>query len=75
MSMNSTFVQVDEAELLKLQANPSLAEALFEDETLVPPALALAALTKKMQDRVLAAGPKFMADALMLREDCVGELG
>src|SRR5438132_4986504 len=62
MSMNATFVQVDEAELSKLQANPSLAEGLFQDESLVPPAFA--ALAKKMQDRVRAAGPKFMDDAL-----------
>src|SRR5512143_1643347 len=62
MSMNATFVQVDEAELARLQADPSLLETLFEDESLAPPALT--PLTKAMQDRVRAAGPGLLADAL-----------
>ena len=62
MSMNATFVQVDTAELSRLQADPSLAEALFGDDSLdLSP---LVALAKTMQDRVRAAGPKFMADTL-----------
>ena len=32
MSMNATFVQVDTAELSRLQADPSLVEVLFEDD-------------------------------------------
>ncbi len=32
MSMTATFVQVDEAELSRLQAHPSLVEALFSRE-------------------------------------------
>src|SRR6266567_6860392 len=64
MSMNATFVQVDEAELSRLQADPALAEGLFEDagESPVPPALT--ALTKAMQDRVRTAGPPLLAGAL-----------
>jgi hypothetical protein len=62
MSMNATFVQVDQADLSRLQADPSLAEGLF-----VNGAAALAAfgpLIKTMQDRVRAAGPQLMADVL-----------
>ena len=62
MSMNATFVQVDPAELSKFQADPSLAEALFEDEPLVPPAFT--AMSKMMQDRVRANGPQLLAGAL-----------
>ena len=66
MSMNAMFVQVDAADLSRLQADPSLAEALFEDESTVSPAgpTKLAGLTKTMQDRVRVAGPQFLADAL-----------
>ena len=66
MSMNAMFVQVDTAELARFQADPSLVEALFEDESNVPLAASakLAGLTKMMQDRVRAAGPKLLADAL-----------
>jgi len=64
MSMNATFVQVDEAELSRIQADPSLAETLFVsgDKPHAPPAFA--ALTKAMQDRVRAGGPRLMADTL-----------
>jgi hypothetical protein len=64
MSMNATFVQVDTAELSRLQADPSLVEVLFEDDAAVAAMPALVALTKTMQDRVRAAGPKMLADAL-----------
>jgi hypothetical protein len=62
MSMNATFIQVDPAELAKFQADPSLVEALFEGDTLVPPAMI--ALTKTMQERVRTAGPQLLAGAL-----------
>jgi hypothetical protein len=62
MSMNATFVQVDAAELAKLQAEPSMAEALFQDGPLIPPAFM--ALSEKMQERVRAAGPNLLADVL-----------
>ena len=50
MSMNATFVQVDPAELAQLQANPSLAEALFQDGPLMPPIFAK--LNETMQQRI-----------------------
>jgi hypothetical protein len=63
MSMNATFVQIDEAELSKIQADPSLAELLFQDgQQLMPPVFA--ALGKKMQERMRAAGPQALADVL-----------
>jgi len=62
MSMNATFVQVDSAELTQLQTNPSLAEALFQNQPLIPPVFAKLAQT--MQERVRTAGPKVLADAL-----------
>ena len=62
MSMNAMFVQVDEEELSRIQADPSLAETLFASEPLMPPVFT--ALAKAMQDRVRAAGPQLMADAL-----------
>jgi hypothetical protein len=62
MSMNAMFIQVETAELSRFRANPSLVEALFDGDTLVPPALT--ALTKTMQERVRTAGPKMLADVL-----------
>jgi hypothetical protein len=63
MSMHAMFVQVDPAELQRIQSDPSRAEALFEErETLLPPAFA--ALAKTMQDRIRAAGPQVLADRL-----------
>jgi hypothetical protein len=81
VSMNATFVQIDEAELARLQADPSLAEALFEDESIAVPGLAaFGALAKTMQDRVRAAGPRMMADTLsrldpVLRKQIEASLG
>jgi hypothetical protein len=63
MSMNATFVQIDEADLSKLQADPSAAELLFQEGDSVLPPVFLT-LHKKMQDRVRAAGPKMLADAM-----------
>jgi hypothetical protein len=62
MSMNATFIQVETAELSRFQLDPSLVEALFEGGSGVPPAFVT--LTKTMQDRVRAAGPQMMAEAL-----------
>ncbi len=78
MSMNATFVQVDPAGLSRLQADPSLAETLFEEKSLAPPALT--ALMRKMQDRVRAGGPLLPDDALSrlppaLRQQIEGSLG
>lgn len=62
MSMNATFVQVEATELSKIQADPSLAETLFQNGPAIPPIFA--ALAKTVQDRARAAGPQLMADAL-----------
>jgi hypothetical protein len=51
MSMNATFVQVDTVELSKFKADPSSAEALFQDETVIPDAFIK--LSKAMQGRKL----------------------
>jgi hypothetical protein len=62
MSMNATFIQVDAAELARLEADPGLAEGLFESRPLIPPVFAN--LNRTMQDRVRAAGPNLMAQTL-----------
>jgi Domain of unknown function (DUF1877) len=62
MSMNATFVQLEPPELSRLQADPSLAETIFQDGPPVPPVFAK--LAKTMQDRVRAAGPQFLAGTL-----------
>jgi hypothetical protein len=62
MSMNATFVQVEETELSRIQADPSLAETLFQDGPIMPPVFG--ALAKTIQDRARAVGPQVMADAL-----------
>ena len=58
MSMNATFVQVDEAEMSRLRADPSLAETLFQAGAVLPPAFA--ALAHRLQP----AGRQQLADAL-----------
>ncbi|HYL73048.1 MAG TPA: YfbM family protein [Bryobacteraceae bacterium] len=61
--MNATFVQVDEAELSRFRADPFSVEMLFQEgDSVIPPAFL--ALHKTMQDRVRAAGPQMMAQAL-----------
>ena len=62
MSINATFVQVDEEELADFRADPSSVEVLFEDGPLIPPAFTAAA--EKLRERVRAAGPQMMADTL-----------
>lgn len=65
MSMNAKFVQIDPAELQRLQADPSRAEMLFEEDASnasLPPAFV--ALAKTMQDRMRGAGPQQMSEAL-----------
>lgn len=59
MSMLATFVQVDEAELSRIKADPSLAESLFAED-----APALHALTGPARDRARAMGPRMIANAL-----------
>lgn len=63
MSMNATFVQVDEAEISRFQADPSSVEMLFQEgDAVMPPAFI--ALHKTAQDRMRAAGPQTMAQAM-----------
>jgi len=64
MSMNAKFVQIDQAELSRYQTDPSLVEPLFEDESLAPAAARLIGLAKTMQQRMQAADPQRMAEAL-----------
>lgn len=59
--MTATFIQIEPAELSRIQADPSLAETLFEEPT-VPPGLL--ALSKRMQERVRSAGPRMLSEAL-----------
>ena len=61
MSMSATFVQVDEAELSRLEADPESAELLFHNGPLIPPAFG--ALAKTLQDRVRAGRPMMTAEA------------
>lgn len=62
MSMNAVFVQVDAAELARIQADPSMAEALFQDGPMMPPIFTQ--LNETMQARVRTMGPQMMAKAL-----------
>jgi hypothetical protein len=62
MSMNATFIQVEPAELAKIEANPSMAEMLFNEGPAIPPAFL--EMSKKVQERMRAAGPQMMAAAL-----------
>lgn len=62
MSMSGVFVQVDAAELARIQADPSAAEALFQDSPMIPPVFTQ--LNETMQARVRAMGPQMMARTL-----------
>jgi len=62
MSMIAKFVQVEPAELAKIQAEPSLAEGLFSESAMIPPAFL--EMSKKMEERVRTAGPQMFAAAL-----------
>ena len=68
MSMNAMFVQVDDAELSSLKADPDSAEALFENDPV--PGGNLFALTKAMQERVRATGPQLLENALSTLDPC-----
>ena len=62
MSMTATFVQVEADELARIEADPSLAERLFQDGPAIPPQFF--ELSKTMQERMRKAGPQLMAQAL-----------
>jgi hypothetical protein len=79
MSMNATFVQIDETELARLKKDPAWAETLFAaGPAVLPPSLA--ALSNVVQDRLRASGPRLMADVLKqmdprIREQLEARLG
>lgn len=65
MSMNAVFIQIDAEEAARIQADPSLAEALFESPAEVTASLAtFGKLAAGMQERVRSMGPKMMAAQL-----------
>jgi hypothetical protein len=63
MSMNAVFVQVDPDELAGIEANPPLAEPLFQAE-FVSPLAKFANLSEAMEERVRTAGPQMLGQAL-----------
>jgi hypothetical protein len=62
MSMSAVFVQVDADELAKIEANPALAEALFQSAAAMP--TVFGELSEKMEERVRTAGPQILAGVL-----------
>lgn len=62
MSMTATFVQVDAEELARIEADPSLAERLFQDGPVIPPQFMQ--MSKLLEERMRKAGPQMMARAL-----------
>lgn len=60
--MNATFIQVDAVELARFQRDPSLVEALFQGENVMPDAFLK--LSKTMEDRVRTAAPQMLAEGL-----------
>lgn len=62
MSMNATFVQVDDADIARFEHNPDLVEALFAGETLST--AGLLNLTAAMHQRVRTLGPEKLAATL-----------
>jgi hypothetical protein len=62
MSMNAIFVQVEDAEIARFEADPDSVEALFANQTL--PTAGLLNMTAAMQERLRATGPQMMAATL-----------
>jgi len=62
MSMIAKFVQVEPAELAKIQADPTLTEGLFHEGPMIPPPFLEA--SKKLEERMRTAGPQMFAAAL-----------
>jgi hypothetical protein len=56
MSMDAIFVQVEDAEIARFEADPDLVEALFANQTL--PTAGLLNMTAAMQERLRAIGPE-----------------
>jgi hypothetical protein len=63
MSMNAEFIQVTPDELTRIEKVPALAESLFQPGVASPLA-AFGDLSKKMEDRIRAAGPQLLGQAL-----------
>jgi uncharacterized protein DUF1877 len=61
MSMNAIFVQVEDSEIARFEAEPDSVEALFANETLPTQQLNM---TDAMQQRLRAIGPQTMAATL-----------
>lgn len=60
--MNATFVQVEALELARFQRDPSLAETLFQSDSVMPEAFVKAA--KTLQDRMKSIDPQALAKSL-----------
>jgi hypothetical protein len=67
VSMNALFVQVEDAEIARFEADPDSVEALFVNQTL--PATGLLNMTAAMQERLRAIGPQAMAATLLRLPD------
>jgi len=67
MSINAVFVQVEDAEIARFEADPDSVEALFANETLPTGHLNM---TDAMQQRLRAIGPQTRAGNHHL--PCVG---
>ena len=63
MSMNAVFVQVDPEELARIEANPALAEPLFQPG-FVSPMAKFGELSKQMEERIRTAGPQLFGQTL-----------
>lgn len=63
MSMNAVFIQVDPEELARIEANPALAEPLFQP-AFVAPMAKFGALSKEMEERIRTAGPEILGRTL-----------
>lgn len=63
MSMNAVFVQVDPEELARIEANPALAEPLFQPG-FVSPLAKFGELSKQMEERLKTSGPQLLGQAL-----------
>ena len=78
MSMNAFFVQVEDAEIARFEADSDSVEALFAEQTL--PTAGLLNMTAAMQERLRATGPQMMAETLSrlpepLRQQIEASLG
>jgi hypothetical protein len=77
MSMNAIFVQVEDADIARFEADPDSVETLFADLTLPSAGLNMSAA---MQERVRAIGPQAIAETLSrlpepLRQQLEARLG